>query len=204
MTPQADPGEITIYLKRLSAGDTSAEAPLAEAVYAQLRRVARSVAGRRGADATVPATALVDEALIELIRIRDIDWKDREHFFRVASRTIRRRLIDHIRAGDASKRPPRNSQVELEDVLIPVSDRIDEILMVSDGLEKLAEFDSALAELIEMVYFGGIGIATLARVRNVSEKTIDRHLELGRRWLGRYFSSRCPEKAAKAASIGRE
>lgn len=73
-------GLITLYLKQLSEGDAAAESLLAEAVYAQLQRIARRVV-HGGPDVSLEATALVNEVLLELVRTRSIQWRDREHFF---------------------------------------------------------------------------------------------------------------------------
>jgi RNA polymerase sigma factor (TIGR02999 family) len=142
---------------------------------------------------------LVNEVLLELLRIRSIDWTDRTHFFRVAGRLLRRRFIDYIRAQRAEKRPPKGARVDCQDLLLPTEDRFEEIILVHEGLEQLADFDSALAELVEMVYFGGIPIVAVAEARGVSEKTIDRHLELARRWLERRFRVACPQLKPETA-----
>src|SRR5690242_1126321 len=91
-------GQITLLLKKLSAGDSSAEAPLAEVVYSQIRSAAQHIVASGRNDATLQATSLVNMVLLELLRARSIDWQDREHFFRTAARLLRRRFIDHIRA----------------------------------------------------------------------------------------------------------
>jgi RNA polymerase sigma factor (TIGR02999 family) len=182
-----DLGQITVYLKQLSEGDSTAESLLADAVYAQLQRIARRVVHSGSSSVSIEATALVNEVLLELVRTRSINWKDREHFFRTAGRLLRRRFVDHIRAQRAAKRPPKSASVQYEDVLLPVEDRFEEIILVNEGLEQLAGLDPALAELVEMVYFAGIPIASIAEIRGVSEKTIGRHLDLARRWLGVRF-----------------
>jgi RNA polymerase sigma factor (TIGR02999 family) len=193
-------GEITIYLKRLASGDRSAEDPLAELVYAELQRIARRVLFGKPPDYSIEATVLVNEVLLELVRTSSIDWQDRNHFFTVASRTLRRRFIDYIRGEHAIKRPPKKAKVVLEGLLLPSSERFEEILFVNEGLEQLASFDAQLAELVEMVYFGGIPIREVAEIRGVSEKTIDRHLDLARRWLETRFRSGCPSFNPKSAS----
>ena len=194
MSPQPSaPSAITLYLRRLKNGDASAEEDLADAVYERLVHMAKSAMhGRSAADSLQP-TALANEVLLELVRIRDIDWHDRIHFYRVASRLLRRRLIDHIRVTKAEKRPQPGHRVPLNDLLLPKVERFDEIYEVHCALEQLADFDPDLAELIEMVYFGGFTITALAELRGVSEKTIDRHLELGRRWLKKKLGPACPE-----------
>jgi RNA polymerase sigma factor (TIGR02999 family) len=189
--------DITLLLKRVSAGDESAESPLAEAVYSHMRIAARRIVMNGKGDLTLQPTGLVNVVLLELIRLRSIDWKDRDHFFRTASRMMRRRFIDHIRARRASKRPPSDARGNFEEWLLPTEEHFDEILDVHRGLEELARFDPDLAELVELVYFGGCPIRTLAEMRNVAPKTISRHLDLAESWLKTRFS--CPPLLAKAA-----
>ena len=183
---------ITIYLKRLSAGDSTAESPLAEAVYGQMQRIARKMLSDQRAHCSVEATGLVNEVLLELVRLRSLEWQDRSHFFRMAARLLRRRFIDHIRASRALKRPPKKAQVDCLDLFLPAEERFDEIILVDEGLERLASFDPALVELVEMIYFGGVPISAVAEIRGVSEKTVDRHLDLARRWLKLSFAGSCP------------
>jgi RNA polymerase sigma factor (TIGR02999 family) len=202
MDPATQLDAITVYLKRLSQGDIAAQDPLAEAVYAELQRMGRGILQNHGSDSSLQATALVNGVLFELVRLQSIDWQDREHFFRVAARMLRRRLVDHIRRRRASKRPPDAARVEFESLLLPSEDRFDEILQVHQGLERLAKVDPPLAELVELVYFSGVTITAAAAMRGVTEKTIDRHLELARRWLKKEFSA-CPSFSEPNASFDR-
>ena len=197
MSPQ--PSAITLYLHRLKSGDASAEDGLADAVYERLVHMAKSAMQGRAATDSLQPTALANEVLLELVRIRDIDWQDRIHFYRVASRLLRRRLIDHIRITKADKRPQPDQRVPLNDLLLPKQERFDEIFEVHCALEQLEAFDPDLAELIEMVYFGGFTITAIAELRQVSEKTVDRHLELGRRWLRKKLGPACPERSDSIA-----
>jgi RNA polymerase sigma factor (TIGR02999 family) len=203
MCPSDDLGNITVYLKRLALGDSSAEEPLADLVYVQLQNIARRILSGKSPDFTLEATELVNEVLIELVRLRSIDWQDRGHFFSVASRLLRRRFIDHIRSQRALKRPPGNARLSVEELLLPAPDRFEEVMFVHEGLEQLSKFDTELAQLVELVYFGGVPIRTVAELRGVSEKTIDRHLDLARRWLESRFRSVCPSLARKSASTDR-
>lgn len=199
-TDGEDPGLITIYLKRLVDGDSAAEEPLADLVYVELQRCARRVLQGKSPEFTLQATALVNEVLLELVRLRTVDWQDREHFFRVASRLLRRRFIDYIREQRAQKRPPAHARTQLEGLLLPSHDRFEEVIFVHEGLEHLAKVDAPLAELVELIYFGGVSIRAVAEMRGVSEKTIDRQLDYARRWLESHFRSGCPRLAAKTAN----
>jgi RNA polymerase sigma factor (TIGR02999 family) len=193
-------GQITVYLRRLTEGDTSAEGPLADLVYNQMQMIARRVLTGKSPDFTLEATALVNEVLLELLRLRTVDWKDRAHFFGVAARLLRRRFIDYIRSHRALKRPQGADRVSIEALLLPSKERFEEVLFVHEGLEQLTSFDPQLAELVELVYFGGVPIRAVAEIRGVSEKTIDRHLDLARRWLEARFRSACPPLVSKSAS----
>ncbi len=145
--------KITIYLRRLRDGDASAEGELADAVYDRMRQLGRIAMVGRSSGLSLQPTALVNEVLLELIRLRSVDWQDRAHFFRVASRLLRRRLIDHIRSKRAGKRFPEDKRSELNEMFVPAEDRFEEILSVHNGLDQLAQFDAPLAELIDMIYF---------------------------------------------------
>ncbi|HEU0123047.1 MAG TPA: ECF-type sigma factor [Bryobacteraceae bacterium] len=187
MTDQ--PGEITVYLRRLKDGDPSAEGDLAGAVYGRMLELGRATMAGRANSLSLQPTALVNQVLLELLRARTIDWQDRTHFFRIAARLLRRRLIDHIRSASASKRPPPGQRIDFDEMFLPAEERFEEILSVHEGLEKLAELDPHLAELIEMIYFGGISIETAASIRGVTTKTIYRHLDLGYRLLSKILGS---------------
>jgi RNA polymerase sigma factor (TIGR02999 family) len=194
--------QITVYLKRLTNGDTAAEEPLAELVYAELQRLARRLLRGANRNVSLQTTALVNDVLIELVRLRTVDWQSRSHFYRVAARLLRRRLIDYIRKSHALKRPPSFAKISLEEMLLPSHDRFEEVLFVNECLDQLTEFDSDMAELVELVYFGGVPIHALAEMRNVSEKTIDRHLDLARRWMAvRLRTPTAPAQAKAAVSL---
>jgi RNA polymerase sigma-70 factor, ECF subfamily len=197
MPDENAPGQITLFLRRLSAGDSSAETPLAEAVYSEIRATAKRLFDSGKNDATLQATSLVNIVLLELVRLRTIEWRDREHFFRTAARLLRRRFIDHIRTRKAAKRPQSMMKSQLEDFMLPTEERFDEILDIDQALLELGEFDPDLAELVELVYFGGCPLKTVAEMRGVTTKTVGRHLTLAEKWLRTRLS--CPLELQKSA-----
>jgi RNA polymerase sigma factor (TIGR02999 family) len=197
MPDENAPAQITVFLRRLSAGDSSAETPLADAVYSEIRATAKRLFDCGKNDTTLQATSLVNIVLLELVRLRSIEWQDREHFFRTAARLLRRRFIDHIRARRAAKRPQNVMKSQLEDLMLPTEERFDEILDIDQALLELAQFDPALAELVELVYFGGCPLKTVAEMRGVATKTVRRHLTLAEKWLKTRLS--CPLELQKPA-----
>lgn len=199
MLADDSPEQITVYLRRLSAGDPAAESQLADAVYAQMRRIAQRIIREKSPDYTLQATALVNEALMELIRYRGVEWQDRIHFFRTAARLLHRRCIDIIRSERAQKRPPRDAKVELGDLPIPAPEKYEEALTVHRELDFIATYDPALAELVEMVYFGGVSTAAVAEIRGVSERTVKRHLDIARRRIKARIKKHRPNSATDSA-----
>lgn len=189
-----DDAEITNYLRRVRSGDAGAEDDLAEAVYAKLLVMGRAILRGDGARASLQPTALVNEVLLELIRIRSVEWSDRAHFYRVASRTLRRRIVDHVRRKRRGKRPPDHLRVELDEMLAPPETKFEEILAVHQALDDLTKLDAPLAELVEMTYFGGVTIPAIAEIRQVSERTIIRQLKLAKGALKKILSLRCPDE----------
>src|SRR5262245_23095633 len=97
-TVASDPGEITQLLHQWRTGDRQAESRLFELLLPDLRKIAgRCFRGERPGH-TLQPTALVNEAFLRLAAAKNIEWRDRGHFFALAARIMRRYLIDHARA----------------------------------------------------------------------------------------------------------
>src|SRR6476646_1911118 len=94
----ADSGEVTRLLKAWSQGDRSALERLATVVEDELRRLARIHLRKEAAGHTLQPTALINEAYVRLLDSNAMDWQGRSHFFAVASRIMRRILVNHALA----------------------------------------------------------------------------------------------------------
>src|ERR1700681_862558 len=101
--PEAAP-EVTALLVNWSNGDQQALEELMPLVYGELRRLAKAYLRRERSDHTLQSTALVNEAFLRLVNQRNVQWKNRAHFFGIAAQLIRRILVDHARAHQADKR----------------------------------------------------------------------------------------------------
>src|ERR1700721_1596729 len=101
----SDPAGITALLQQIKQGDAAAESLLMPLIYQQLRAIARKQMGRERPDHSLQATILVHDAFLQLVGNSQIDWSNRSHFFALASRVMRRILVDHARATRAPKRP---------------------------------------------------------------------------------------------------
>lgn len=178
-----DCGNITALLLRVRDGDRTAESELLPLVYAQLHRAAVRQFRQERAGHTLQPTALIGEVYLRLIRKRSIDWRSRAHFFAVAAGTMRRILVDHARRANAERRPPRSARVDIEDANIYSDEHAYELLLVSDALGRLAEWDSRQARIVELRVFGGLSIEETAHVLGVSERTVKRDWTMARAWL---------------------
>src|SRR5947209_6364082 len=116
-------GNITQLLQKWREGDREAEDELFTLVLPNLRRLAQYVMKGERKGHSLQATELVDEVYFRLVAAKDRDWQNRGHFFAIAGRAMRRRLIDHARRRPAAEfvsldriqkfLPPNSSQVEL-------------------------------------------------------------------------------------------
>src|SRR5271154_6089039 len=97
------PGEVTQILLELRQGDQQAQERLVPLVYRELRRIAGAHLRRESDTHSLQPTALVHEAYMRLIDIKQVEWQDRAHFFSIASTLMRRILVEHSRANRARK-----------------------------------------------------------------------------------------------------
>src|SRR6188474_434446 len=107
--------DVTAWLLAWGHGDPAAESRLMEAVYGDLRRVARRRLRSERADHSLSPTALVHEAYVRLVDLRRVRWQNRVQFFAIAARVMRRVLVDHARGHAALKRGGAGWRVSLSD-----------------------------------------------------------------------------------------
>jgi RNA polymerase sigma factor (TIGR02999 family) len=159
-------------------------------VYAQLRAQARRYMRNERSGVTLQSTALVHETYLRLIDARDVDWRDRVHFFALSAQLMRRILVDAARARAAAKRGGRAARVEHASAVdldqIPTADLSAALLCVlDDALEDLTRIDPRRAKVIELRFFGGLSVEETAEALEVSPQTVMRDWRLARAWLGR-------------------
>jgi RNA polymerase sigma factor (TIGR02999 family) len=179
--------EVTHLLLAWSKGEPAAAEPLMDAVYGELRRLARaSLLGERH-DHTLQATGLVHEAYLKLVDQKRVHWQNRVHFFAVAARVMRRLLVDHARARGAEKRGAAVTvSLDAAEIDIDAGEASQpDVLALDRALEKLAAIDARQARLVELRYFGGLTIDEAATVLDVAAITVKRDWVLARTWLYR-------------------
>jgi RNA polymerase sigma-70 factor (ECF subfamily) len=175
--------DVTLLLKKLADGNQDAAGELIPVVYDELHRLAVRHLRRERQDHTLQPTALVHEAYIKLVAQRDADWQSRNHFFAVASKLMRRILVDYARQHLRAKRGGGHTKVSLEEVALVSPQRPDGMLAIDESLSRLEKLDERQARIVELRYFGGLTIEEAAQVLGVSPTTVRREWASAKAWL---------------------
>jgi RNA polymerase sigma factor (TIGR02999 family) len=184
----AEPGEVTQFLIDWSNGDEEALKELMPIVYKELRQLAENRLRHERFDNTLQATALVNEAFIRLVDCKNIDWKNRAHFFGVAAQLMRNILVDNARTHLADKRGGGMYRLSLG-AAYQLQDKKDvDLIALDDALVSLAAIDQRQSRIIELRYFGGLTIEETAEVLGISPTTVKYEWTIARAWLLREIS----------------
>lgn len=178
------PDTITLLLSRAGGGDRGAFDRLVTLVYEDLHRIAEGYLRREPRDHTLRPTALIHEAYLRLVDYDGADYTNRTHFFAVASRVMRRILVDHARARHAAKRDGAGKLTLRESLdFAPERGRI--VLALHDALNALGTEDERKARLVEMRFFGGMTADEIAVCLALPVHTVRRELRMAQAWLRR-------------------
>ena len=183
----ASPNPTTLLLA-WGRGDETALDQLIPLVHDELRQLARRhMAGERPGH-TLQATALVNEAYLRLIEVNQVRWQNRAHFFAMASRVMRRILVDAARARGYQKRGGGAETVSLDEALLVSGEPRQDLVALDDALNALAAFDLRKSQVVEMRFFGGLRVEETAAALHVSADTVMRDWRLAKAWLVRELS----------------
>jgi RNA polymerase sigma factor (TIGR02999 family) len=157
-------------------------------LYGELHRTARRELFRRGGGLTLSATTLVHEAYLGMSALESAAFPDRARFMAYAARAMRGLVIDHVRRRSSQKRGGQFEMTALETTLAARLPDADALQDVSDALDELAEFEPALAEVVDLKVFCGFSVPEIAAMRGVTERTVQRQWEKARLFLHRTMS----------------
>ena len=132
---------------------------------------------------TLQATALVNEVYLRLIEVNKVQWQNRAHFFAVASRLMRRILVDAARSRGYQKRGGGVTKVSLEEALVVSHEPGENLVAVDDALTALAAVDPRKSQVVEMRFFGGLTLEETAEALQVSRDTVKRDWKMAKLWL---------------------
>ena len=178
-----DKGAVTALLRRLQDGEKGVQDELIAVVYDELRRMAARHMRHERSGHTLQTTALVNEAYLKLVNQKSTDWKNRAHFFGIASNVMRRILVDHARGRRAGKRGGGIAALPLDEALVFSEERCGQVIALDEALERLAARDSRVSRVVELKFFGGLSVDEMAESLKISSRTVKRDWEFGRAWL---------------------
>jgi RNA polymerase sigma factor (TIGR02999 family) len=173
-------GDITSLLRQWREGSRGAENELFALVLPNLRRLAHHLMKGERKGHSLQATELVDQIYFRLVGAKDRDWRNRQHFFAIAARAMRRYLIDHARGR------PNAEFIALDGMenLLPASSAQLELAITIDRLlEQLAETKPEWCTLVEVKYFLGLTDEEAAEMLGLKIRTMQRMWRDARQWL---------------------
>jgi RNA polymerase sigma factor (TIGR02999 family) len=187
MTP-SEPTEITVLLRAWRDGDQAAFDRLASLVYADLLQMARHHMRRERDGNTLQTTALVNEAYLRLVDVKNAGWRDRAQFFALSAQMMRRILVDAARARGSHKRGAGAAKVNVEDVAVLSPEPEESVLALHDALEEFSKIAPRQAKVVELRYFAGMSVEEIADVTKSSTRTVERDWEFAKAWLKKELS----------------
>jgi RNA polymerase sigma-70 factor, ECF subfamily len=191
MPPES--GDITLLLQQWQRGSRTAENELFALVMPNLRRLAHHMMRRERKGHTLQPTELIDQVYFRLVAAKDRDWRNRQHFFAIAARAMRRHLIDHARGR------PGAEIVALEGIqnFVPAeSVKLDLALSIDGLLNQMAEVKPEWCTLVEVKFFIGLNDDEAADILGLKLRTMQRMWHDARQWL---FERLEAENARKSA-----
>ena len=186
MKPRGVPArpDVTLLIEALGRGERAAHDQLFALVYDELKRVARGHIRRAGGAVTVNPTALLHEAWIRFARSDASALEGSAHFYNVLAQAMRHTLIDLAERHATQRRGGDLIRTELTERIEQPDKPLDELLALDAALGQLRACDVQLAELVEWHSFVGLPLSEIARVRGVNPRTVKRHWQIARAFLG--------------------
>jgi RNA polymerase sigma factor (TIGR02999 family) len=175
--------EVTDLLLSWNRGDAAALERLVPLIFDDLRRMARRhLAGERDSH-TLEPTALVHEVYLKLTDQRSADWQNREQFFAVASRIMRRILLDYGKARRTAKRGKDVTKIPLEEAFAAGQGQDLDLAALHDALARLAELDARQHRIVELKFLYGFEHDEIAELLGISPTTTKREWKAAKLWL---------------------
>lgn len=178
-------GEVTVLLTEAAQGANDAKERLFRMVQNQLRASAKKQMRGERPDHSLQATVLINDTFLRLFgEDVNIDWQNRQHFYRTAANVMRRLLIDHERKRRAQRRGGTDHVREaLEPDSLGESDRLTDLLALDEALNKLIKISPRLVDVVVLHHFAGHTLKATAEILEVSLTTAKADWRMAKAWL---------------------
>jgi RNA polymerase sigma factor (TIGR02999 family) len=188
------PKEITRLLNAWAEGRQTAAEELFPIIERELHQIAEEHMRRQQPGHILQTTALVNEAYLKLAGARVKSWKDRRHFFAVASMAMRHILVDYARKELRRKRGSGRSDLPLDEAIAIPAEPSSWLVAIDDALRSFAKLDPRAAQVIELRFFGGLSIKETAKVIGISAATVSNDWTAAQLWLMREIGGESNER----------
>jgi len=183
--------EVTRILSAIGQGDPQAAEQLLPLVYDELRQLAAEKMANEKPGQTLQATALVHEAYIRLVDVKEAQhWDSRGHFFVAAAEAMRRILVENARRKGRQKHGGDLKRIELDEAEPAIVSPSDDLLSLDEAIAKLAAEDPLAAQLAKLRLFAGLEIEEAAASLDTSRANGFRHWSYARAFLQAAMQSR--------------
>ena len=180
--------DVTRILNAIELGDPQAAEELLPLIYDELRLLAAQKLSHESPGQTLQATALVHEAYIRLVEVKEQNWNSRNHFFMAAAEAMRRILVENARRKKRLKRGGKQDRLTLDEASIITEKQDIDLLALDEALAKLEEEDPEKASIVKLRYFVGMTTSQSAEILKISLPTANRHWSYAKSWLFREIS----------------
>jgi len=177
------PHQVTRLLQEWNDGDEGALEQLMPLVHNELHRLAHQHMRREGPGHILQTSALINEAYLRLVDQPQIRWENRNHFFGIAARLMRRILVDDARKRNSAKRGRSLIHIPLDEATSVVQEQAANVTALDEALKRLETIDERQGQIVELRFFGGLSIEETADVLKVSPGTVMRDWTFARAWL---------------------
>jgi RNA polymerase sigma factor (TIGR02999 family) len=179
--------DVTRILSAIKQGDPQASEQLLPLIYEELRRLAAQKMAQENPGQTLQATALVHEAYLRLVGGEQAHqrWDSRGHFFAAAAEAMRRILVENARRRLTVKRGGDYDHEKIASAQLVAPEVSDDLLVLDEALNNLAQVDPPAAELVKLRYFAGLTLKQAAEILGVSPRKADFLWSYARAWLRR-------------------
>jgi RNA polymerase sigma factor (TIGR02999 family) len=173
-------GDITRLLRQWRSGSREAENELFAVVTPNLRRLAHHMMKGERKGHTLQPTELVDQVYVRLVAAKNRDWQNRQHFYAIAARAMRRYLIDYARGRPDANFLPLEG---MEDFVPADSAKLDLAITVDRLLDELGASKPDWCMIVEVKFFLGLTDEEAAETLGLKLRTMQRMWRDARKWL---------------------